>query len=158
IVPHHVDALSQAGSSHPLPPRIAQLRGRLLTGHRPITRPFLAQADGALPEAVPRLGALAAQTREPDPQRLGMSSLLHIANIDPQDTDKGLVYKNLHALIDDFTTTFSMAVLTQVQRLNTAEVTVAIQFNRLFAPTLGVLDKLSPSWHGVQLVTEAQAK
>ena len=157
-LPEHVDALSQAGSSNSLLPRIAQLSERLLTGHHPITRPFLAQADGALPEAVQRLVALAAQTREPDPQRLGMSSLLHIANIDPQDTDKGLVYKNLHALIDDFTTTFSMAVLTQVQRLNTAEVTVAIQFNRLFAPTLGVLDKLSPSWHGVQLVTEAQAK
>ncbi|WP_313223552.1 hypothetical protein [Stutzerimonas nitrititolerans] len=157
-LPEHVDALSQAGSSNSLLPRIAQLSERLLTGHHPITRPFLAQADGALPEVVQRLVALAAQTREPDPQRLGMSSLLHIANIDPQDTDKGLVYKNLHALIDDFTTTFSMAVLTQVQRLNTAEVTVAIQFNRLFAPTLGVLDKLSPSWHGVQLVTEAQAK
>lgn len=69
-----------------------------------------------------------------------------------------LVYKNLHALIDDFMTTLSMAVLTQVQRLNAAEVMVAIQFNRLFAPTLGVLDKLSTSWHGVQLVTEAQAK
>ncbi|WP_313288551.1 hypothetical protein [Stutzerimonas nitrititolerans] len=157
-LPEHVDALSQAGSSNSLLPRIAQLSERLLTGHHPITRPFLAQADGALPEVVQRLVALAAQAREPDPEHMGMSSLLHVADIDPQDTDKGLVYKNLHALIDDFMTTFSMAVLTQVQRLNAAEVTVAIQFNRLFAPTLGVLDKLSPSWHGVQLVTEAQAK
>lgn len=157
-LPEHVDALSQAGSSNSLLPRIAQLSERLLTGHHPITRPFLAQADGALPEVVQRLVALAAQAREPDPEHMGMSSLLHVADIDPQDTDKGLVYKNLHALIDDFMTTFSMSVLTQVQRLNAAEVTVAIQFNRLFAPTLGVLDKLSPSWHGVQLVTEAQAK
>lgn len=157
-LPEHVDALSQAGSSNSLLPRIAQLSERLLTGHHPITRPFLAQADGALPEVVQRLVALAAHAREPDPEHMGMSSLLHVADIDPQDTDKGLVYKNLHALIDDFMTTFSMAVLTQVQRLNAAEVTVAIQFNRLFAPTLGVLDKLSPSWHGVHLVTEAQAQ
>ncbi|WP_313210542.1 hypothetical protein [Stutzerimonas nitrititolerans] len=157
-LPEHVDALSQAGSSNSLLPRIAQLSERLLTGHHPITRPFLAQADGALPEVVQRLVALATQAHEPDPEQMGMSSLLHVADIDPQDTDKGLVYKNLHALIDDFMTTFSMAVLTQVQRLQTAEVTVAIQFNRLFAPTLGVLDKLSPSWHGVQLVTEAQAQ
>lgn len=105
-----------------------------------------------------RLVALAAKKSEPDPQHLGMSSLLHIANIDPQDTDKGLVYKNLHALIGDFMDTFSIAVLTQVQRLNDAQVTVAIEFRRLFAPTLNVLDKLSPSWHGIQLVTEAQAQ
>ncbi len=157
-LPEHIDALAQAGSSNALQGRIAQLSDRLLSGRHPITQPFLAKAEGALPEPVNRLVALAAKKREPDPQRLGMSSLLHIANIDPQDADKGLIYKNLHSLIDDFTTTFSMAVLTQIQRLNAAEVTVAIQFNRLFAPTLGVLDKLSPSWHGVQLVTEPQAK
>ena len=157
-LPEHIDTLSQAGASNPLQGRIAQLSDRLLSGHHPITQPFLAKVDGALPEAVKRLVALATQKREPDPQRLGMSSLLHIANIDPQDTDKGLVYKNLHALIDDFTTTFALAVLTQVQRLNAANVTVAIQFNRLFGPTLAVLDKLSPNWHGIQLVTESQAR
>lgn len=157
-LPEHVDALYQASTSNALQSRVEQLSERLLTGHHPLTKPFLAQADGSLSEAVKRLISLAAQKREPDPQHLGMSSLLHIANIDPQDTDKALVYKNLHALIGDFMDTFSMAVLTQVQRLNAAEVAVAIQFNRLFAPTLGVLDKLSPSWHGVQLVTEAQAK
>ncbi|QGW21439.1 hypothetical protein GOM96_10715 [Stutzerimonas degradans] len=157
-LPEHIDALAQAGSSNALQGRIAQLSDRLLSGRHPITQPFLAKADGALPEPVNRLVALAAKKREPDPQRLGMSSLLHVANIDPQDADKGLIYKNLHSLIDDFTTTFSMAVLTQIQRLNAADVTVAIRFNRLFGPTLGVLDKLSPSWHGIQLVTESQAQ
>ncbi|HAQ87737.1 MAG TPA: hypothetical protein DCR78_15035, partial [Pseudomonas sp.] len=77
---------------------------------------------------------------------------------DPQDTDKGLVYKNLHALIGDFMDTFSMAVLSQVKRLNDADVKVAIEFRRLFAPTHGVLEKLSPSWRGIQLISEAQAQ
>lgn len=157
-LPEHIDALSQAGASSTLQGRIAKLSDRLLSGHHPLTQPFVAKADGTLPEAVKRLIALAAKKREPDPQRLGMSSLLHIANIDPQDSDKALVYKNLHALVDDFTTTFALAVLTQAQRLSAANVTVAIQFNRLFGPTLSVLDKLSPSWRGIQLVTESQAE
>ncbi len=157
-LPEHVDALSPAGSSSPWQTRIARLSERLLTGSHPITRPYLAQADGALPEVVQRLVTLATQTREPDPQRMGMSSLLHAADIDPHDTDKALVYKNLHALIGDFMDTFSMAVLTQVQRLNDANVTVAVEFRRLFAPALGVLERLSPSWHGIQLVSESQAE
>ena len=157
-LPEHIDALSQASASDSLRARTAQLSERLLTGHHPISKPFLAQADGSLPEAVKRLVALAAKKREPDPQRMGMNSLLHIADIDPQDMDKGLVYKNLHALIGDFMDTFSMAVLTQVQRLNDANVKVAIEFRRLFAPTHGVLEKLSSSWHGIQLVSEAQAE
>ncbi|SDP98112.1 hypothetical protein [Ectopseudomonas guguanensis] len=157
-LPEHIDALSQASASDSLRARTAQLSERLLTGHHPISKPFLAQADGNLPEAVKRLVALAAKKREPDPQRMGMNSLLHIADIDPQDMDKGLVYKNLHALIGDFMDTFSIAVLTQVQRLNDANVKVAIEFRRLFAPTHGVLEKLSPSWRGIQLVSEAQAE
>ena len=157
-LPELVDALSPANSSNSLGTLIARLSERLLAGSHPITRPFLVQADGVLPEAVQRLIILAAQKREPNPYRMGMSSLLHVADIDPQDTDKALVYKNLHALIGDLMDTFSMAVLTQVQRLNAADVTVAIQYNRLFAPTLSVLDKLSPSWHGVQLVTEVEAQ
>lgn len=157
-LPEHIDVLSVVSPRNSLATRIAQLSERLLVGHHPISQPFLAQADGALPETVQRIVALAEQTREPDPQRMGMSSLLHVADIDPQDTDKGLAYKNLHALIGDFMDTFSMAVLAQVQRLNNANITVAIEFRRLFAPTLGVLEKLSPSWRGVQLVTESQAQ
>ncbi len=157
-LPEHIDALSLADANNSLRIRIAQLSERLLTGHHPLTKPLLAQADGTLPEAVERLVALAAKKREPEPQRMGMNSLLHMADIDPQDTDKVLVYKNLHALIGDFMDTFSIAVLTQVQRLNDANVNVAIEFYRLFAPTHGVLEILSPSWRGIQLVSEAQAQ
>ena len=77
-LPEHIDALSQASASDSLRARTAQLSERLLTGHHPISKPFLAQADGSLPEAVKRLVALAAKKREPDPQRMGMNSLLHI--------------------------------------------------------------------------------
>ncbi|OCX12197.1 hypothetical protein BBI09_20595 [Stutzerimonas xanthomarina] len=158
-LPEHIDALAQASSfSKSLQTRIAQLSERLLTGNHPITRPFLVQADRSLPEAVQRLVALAVQTREPDPEYMGMSSLLHVADIDPQDTDKVQVYKNLHALVGDFMEYFSLGVLTQVQRLKDANVVVEIEFRRLFAPTFGVIEKLSPSWQGVQLVTEAQAQ
>ncbi|TLX60900.1 hypothetical protein DN824_02930 [Stutzerimonas nosocomialis] len=157
-LPEHIDALSQASASNPLQGSIFQLSERLLSGRHPLTMHFLAQQDGSLPEAVTRLIALASKKRDPDSNLMGVSSLLHVANIDPQDTDKGLVYKNLHALIGDFMDTFSVAVLTQVQRLHAADVTVAIHFNRLFGPTLGVLDKLSPSWRGVQLVTNSQAQ
>lgn len=157
-LPEHIDALSQASASNPLQDSIFQLSERLLSGRHPLTMHFLAQQDGSLPEAVTRLIALASKRRDPDSNLMGMSSLLHVANIDPQDTDKGLIYKNLHALIGDFMDTFSVAVLTQVQRLHAADVTVAIQLNRLFGPTLGVLDKLSPSWRHVQLVTNSQAQ
>src|SRR5690606_38340731 len=68
-LPEHIDALAQASSfSNSLQTRIAQLSERLLTGNHPITRPFLVQADGSLPEAVQRLVALAVQTREPAPE------------------------------------------------------------------------------------------
>lgn len=157
-LPEQVDALAQASTESHLKDPIAQLSEKLLSGQHPITQPLLAQQDGNLPETVKRLITLAAKKREPDSQHLGISSLLHIVNIDPQDTDKGLVYKNLHALIGDFVDTFSVAVLSQVQRLSAADVTIAIQLNRLFGPTLGVLEKLSSSWHGVQLVTEPQAQ
>ncbi|WP_417312931.1 hypothetical protein [Ectopseudomonas khazarica] len=156
--PEQIDALSQASTRDTLQKRIMQLSEKLLSGQHPLTRPLLARQDGSLPDAVQRLVVLSTTPREPDPQYLGMNSLLHLTNIDPQDTDKGLVYKNLHALIDDFMTTFAQAVMTQAKRLSDANVTVAIQFNRLFGQTLGVLDKLSPSWKGVQLVTEAEAK
>ncbi|MBD1555314.1 hypothetical protein, partial [Pseudomonas typographi] len=69
-----------------------------------------------------------------------------------------LVYKNLHALIGDFMEHFSVAVLTQVHRLMASNATVAIELQRLFAPSLGVLKRLSPSWHGIQLVTASQAE
>ncbi|MBD1553457.1 hypothetical protein HAQ04_18765, partial [Pseudomonas sp. C2L11] len=69
-----------------------------------------------------------------------------------------LVSKNLHALIGDFMEHFSVAVLTQVHRLMASNATVAIELQRLFAPSLGVLKRLSPSWHGIQLVTASQAE
>jgi hypothetical protein len=72
---------------------------------------LLADQGGALPEVAKRLIYLAKQERKPDPQRMGLGSLLHVVDIDPQDTDKGLVYKNLHALIGDFMDTFSVSVL-----------------------------------------------
>jgi hypothetical protein len=156
-IPEQVDVLSQVTSNSELETTIARLSERLLTGHHPLSEPFFAKEDGTLTETGERLLALAEQGREPDPERMGMSSLIQAADVDPQDTDRVLAYKNMHGLIGDFMDTFSMAVLTQLKRLNRANVVVPLEFHRLYAPTLGLVGKLSPSWRGVQLVTEKEA-
>jgi hypothetical protein len=157
-LPEVVDALSPAVANNPLQKTIAQLSERLLKGDHPLTREFLAKADGSVPEAVKRLIALAEEKREPSPDRMGMSSLLHLADIDPQDTDQGLVYKNLHALVGDFMEHFSVGVLTQFSRLKDSKVAMSFDLSRMFGPTHGVVEKLSPKWKNIKIVTADQAQ
>lgn len=155
--PSQLDALATAEANKELQDAIERLCVRLLEGSHPFTRYFLADKPDAVPDAVQRLQALASTQRPPEPEHMGLSSLLQGASIDPADTDKALAYKNVHALIGDFMDTFSASVVTCIARLRKSGVLREVEFKRVFAPSLAVLDKLSPTWKDIRLMSEAEA-
>jgi len=149
-LPAQCDALCHAPTSPALETSINRLLQALLQARHPLSRLLLADAEGALPEAARRLQALLGETREPDPARMGLSSLLQTAAIDAPAADGLFIYKNMTAMFGDFMDTFAIAVGTQLNRL--ADSLVNIELPRLFAPAFGVLEKLSPSWKGLELM------
>src|SRR5690606_27692789 len=74
--PSQCDALSHAPTTRNLEARIDRLTQSLLQATHPWTRRMLAGVCGELPEAVRRLQMLAAQEHEPEPARMGLSTLL----------------------------------------------------------------------------------
>ncbi len=153
--PSQCDALCHTPTSRELEARIDRLVQSLLQTRHPLTRRMLAGVDGELPEAVERLQALSVQTREPDPARMGLSTLLQAATIDTPATDALGVSKNMTALVGDFMDLFATAVGTQLNRVGAS--LVNIELHRLFAPAFGVFERLSPSWKGLTLVSRADA-
>lgn len=153
--PTQCDALCHTAISHDLETRINRLTQALLQAKHPLTRWMLAGADGELPEAAKRLQTLQTEKRAPDPARMGLSSLLQTATIDTNATDELSLYKNMTALIGDFMDIFATAVGTQLNRLSGS--LVNIDLHRLFAPAFGVLETLSPSWRGLQMMPKGDA-
>lgn len=149
-LPARCDALCHAPTSPALEASIDRLLQSLLQAQHPFSRLLLEGTEGALPEAVKRLQALQAQRREPDPAHMGLSTLLQTSAIDAPATDELFIYKNMTALIGDFMDILGIAVATQLERL--ADSLVNIELHRLFAPAFGVLEKLSPSWKGLELM------
>ncbi|WP_373184768.1 hypothetical protein [Halopseudomonas sp.] len=156
--PAQSDALYFGSMRSSLQRSLGRVSGSLLTGTHDLTRGMLANADGELPDAVVRIQALAENGRQPDPENMGLSSLLQMVDIDPEDTDRGLVFKSLHALIGDVMDYFSVTVLAHLNRLQASEVVLQVDFHRLFAPSLGIVGRLSPKWHGLQLMTAGEAQ
>lgn len=153
--PAQCDALCHASTNPDLEASIDRLTQALLQAKHPLTRRMLANADGELPEAAKRLQVLLSQKREPDPARLGLSTLLQTATIDTGSTDTLSLYKNMTALVGDFMDLFGTAVGTQLNRLSVS--LVNIELSRLFTPAFGVLEKLSPSWKGLKLMPKGDA-
>ncbi|QJD58871.1 hypothetical protein HG264_08085 [Pseudomonas sp. gcc21] len=156
--PAQSDALCLAATSSGFQRALVRLSQSLLSGTHELTRTMLAGKDGELPEAVIRIQALARNSRSPEPKNMGLSSLLQIVDIDPEDTDRGMVFKNLNALVADAMEYFSLTVLTHINRLKASEVLIQVDFHRLFAPSLGVLSRLSPKWRGLQLMKAGEAQ
>ncbi|WP_150302369.1 hypothetical protein [Pseudomonas profundi] len=156
--PAQSDVLRLGSMSRGLQNAIARLSQSLLSGTHELTQTMLAGKDGELPEAVIRIQALAEESRSPKPENMGLSSLLQVVDVDPEDTDRGMVFKNLNALVGDALEYFSLTVLTHLNRLKASEVLIQVEFHRLFAPSFGVLSRLSPKWHGLQLMTAGEAQ
>ncbi|WP_339847757.1 hypothetical protein [uncultured Halopseudomonas sp.] len=156
--PAQSDALCLGTMRSDLQRSLGQISEALLSGTHDLTRDMLAGTDGELPDAVVRIQALAENARQPDPKNMGLSSLLQMVDIDPEDTDRGLVFKSLHSLIGDVMDYFSVTVLTHLNRLQASEVVIQVDFHRLFAPSLGIVNRLSPKWHGLQLMTAGEAQ
>jgi len=156
--PAQSDALYLGSMRSSLQRSLGRISETLLSGTHDLTRDMLAGTDGALPDAFVRIQSLAENARQPDPKNMGLSSLLQMVDIDPEDTDRGLVFKSLHSLIGDVMDYFSVTVLTHLNRLQASEVVIQVDFHRLFAPSLGIVNRLSPKWHGLQLMTAGEAQ
>ncbi|RHW19525.1 hypothetical protein [Pseudomonas jilinensis] len=154
-LPSQCDALCHSQTDTSLEPRINRLATALLGANHRFTRHILAGADGQLPESAKRLLTLLASESEPDPARMGLSSLLQAANIERAPADQLFIYKNKAALVSDLMDVFATAVGTQLNRM--AGSLVNIELPRLFAPSFGVLEKLSSSWQGLQLMPRGEA-
>ncbi|MHB9797682.1 hypothetical protein ACYCAX_07690 [Pseudomonas sp. MT3] len=155
--PGQIDSLSTEESGKEALAAAASLCTRLLEGTHPFSSYFLGGKPDTVPDAVQRLQTLAATQRAPQPEHLGLSSLLQGISIDPADTDRVLAYKNVHALIGDFMDTFSASVVTCIGRLKQSGVLRQVEFKRLFVPSVGVLNKLSPTWKNIRIMTESEA-
>ncbi|WP_165676283.1 hypothetical protein [Metapseudomonas otitidis] len=129
----------------------------LLEGRHPLIQPLFSDT-GQGADVSQRLQALADQGRAPDPAWLGLSSLLRALDLDPQDTDRALAYKNLHALIGDFVETFTVSTLTLVSRLKEAGVVFEVPFYRLFGDVLALGSRFSSNLRGLELLTEEGAE
>src|SRR5690606_23101971 len=65
------------------------------------------------------------------------------------------IYKSMTALVGEFMDLFATAVGTQLNRLIGS--LVNIELPRLFAPSFGILENLSPSWRGLKLMSKGEA-
>ncbi len=149
--PAHRDALCLTSADDDLEKAINRLTVQLLEATHAITRPLLSDTG----QAVIRLQTLAGVSREANPQRMGLSTLLQTVDADASAIDTLALNKNTTALVGDLMDIVSTAICTQVSRLSDA--VVAVELPRLFAPSFGVFKTLSPSWRGLELMPRGQA-
>lgn len=156
--PHGSDARSIEPEDNALAQTLERLVRQLAEASHPLTRVALADQSGALPELAKRLTKLAATNQAIKPENLGISSLAMFAGLESQQSPNyQYAAQNLALAVDEWLNHLSKAVLLTFRQLRTSESTVQLDMQRLFTPTVGLLNKLHSQAKTIKFIPQGEA-
>ncbi|MBN0252275.1 hypothetical protein JTL41_33335, partial [Pseudomonas aeruginosa] len=152
-LPDRCDALYSGTAYRALAAHVERVVSTVLQASHPLGAMLLAKDEGQLPEPVRRLQALRDSQRTPDPDAMGLSTLMLGASL-LGEVDQPSAGKSLAYFLGDLLDVFGASVVEQLGRLSQGA--TQIQLDRLFAPTFNTLSALSVKMKGIRLLPDGQ--
>ncbi|EOG2037347.1 hypothetical protein FA366_04480 [Pseudomonas aeruginosa] len=152
-LPDRCDALYSGTAYRALAAHVERVVSTVLQASHPLGAMLLAKDEGQLPEPVRRLQALRDSPRTPDPDAMGLSTLMLGASL-LGEVDQPSAGKSLAYFLGDLLDVFGASVVEQLGRLSQGA--TQIQLDRLFAPTFNTLSALSVKMKGIRLLPDSQ--
>lgn len=157
-LPQGSDARSTDAEDHKLAQAVERLIRQLAEASHPLTRAALADQNEALPELAKRLAELAATNPAIKPENLGISSLAMFAGLESQQSaNYQYAAQNLALALDEWLNHLNKAVLLTLRQLRTSAATVQLDMQRLFTPTMGLLNKLHSQARTIKFMPQGEA-
>ncbi len=157
-LPQGSDARSTDAEDRALAQAVERLIRQLAEANHPLTRAALAEQNGALPELAKRLAKLAATNQAIKPENLGISSLAMFAGLESQQPPNyQYAAQNLALAIDEWLSHLNKAVLLTFRQLRTSASTVQLDMQRLFTPTVDLLNKLHSQAKTIKFMPQGEA-
>ncbi|MBG4982089.1 hypothetical protein [Pseudomonas aeruginosa] len=152
-LPDRCDALYGGTAYRSLAAHVERVVSTVLQASHPLGAMLLAKDEEQLPEAVRHLQALRDSQRPPDPDAMGLSTLMLGASL-LGEVDQPSAGKSLAYFLGDLLDIFGASVVEQLGRLSQGA--TQIQLDRLFAPTFNTLSALSVKMKGIRLLPDGQ--
>ncbi|HCR1219922.1 TPA: hypothetical protein ONA18_005666 [Pseudomonas aeruginosa] len=152
-LPDRCDALYGGTAYRSLAAHVERVVSTVLQASHPLGAMLLAKDEEQLPEAVRHLQALRDSQRPPDPDAMGLSTLMLGASL-LGEVDQPSAGKSLAYFLGDLLDIFGATVVEQLGRLSQGA--TQIQLDRLFAPTFNTLSALSVKMKGIRLLPDGQ--
>ncbi|WP_457931709.1 hypothetical protein ACT51I_27260 [Pseudomonas aeruginosa] len=152
-LPDRCDALYGGTAYRSLAAHVERVVSTVLQASHPLGAMLLAKDEEQLPEAVRHLQALRDSQRPPDPDAMGLSTLMLGASL-LGEVDQPSAGKSLAYFLGDLLDIFGATVVEQLGRLSQGA--TQIQLDRLFAPTFNTLSALSVKMKGIRLLPGGQ--
>ncbi|WP_121333512.1 hypothetical protein [Pseudomonas aeruginosa] len=152
-LPDRCDALYGGTAYRSLAAHVERVVSTILQASHPLGAMLLAKDEEQLPEAVRHLQALRDSQRPPDPDAMGLSTLMLGASL-LGEVDQPSAGKSLAYFLGDLLDIFGASVVEQLGRLSQGA--TQIQLDRLFAPTFNTLSALSVKMKGIRLLPDGQ--
>lgn len=151
MLPSSADALHTVPDVK-LESEIRKLTTNLLLGRHPMTQHLLSSK----PEIVQRLLTLLQVDRMPNPDKVGVSTLLNLIDSPGAEPDSVLTYRGIWSMADDLFNTFITGVSAHIARMHDQLEVIVLQ--RIFSHSFNTLHQLVHNWQGIELVSQADAK
>jgi len=157
-LPQGSDARSTDAEDRALAQAVERLIRQLADASHPLTHAALADQNGALPELAKRLAKLAATSQAIKPENLGISTLAMFAGLESQQSPSyQYAAQNVALAVDEWLNHLSKAVLLTLRQLHTNASTVQLDMQRLFTPTVGLLNKLHSQARTIKFIPQGEA-
>ncbi|MBI6852873.1 hypothetical protein YA0002_08855 [Pseudomonas cichorii] len=152
--PAQADALLTGMDVTELEPSIRTLVKNVLQAEHPLGTMLLATDTGQPPELLKRLIALRDRNEAPQPEAMGLSTLMLSASF-AEKVDWPGMGKTLAYFMGDLLDIFGASVVAQLSRLSNSS--IKIKLDRLFTPTFNTLSALSTKMTGIRLMPMGEA-
>ncbi|AHF68282.1 MULTISPECIES: hypothetical protein [Pseudomonas syringae group] len=152
--PAQADALWIEKDITALETSIRALVANILQADHPLGTMLLATDTGQPPELLKRLIALRDRNEAPQPEAMGLSTLMLSASF-AEKVDWPGIGKTFAYFMGDLLDIFGASVVAQLSRLSNSS--IKIKLDRLFTPTFNTLSTLSTKMAGIRLMPMGEA-
>ncbi|MBX8592803.1 hypothetical protein K5D56_25860 [Pseudomonas cichorii] len=152
--PAQADALLTGMDVTELEPSIRTLVKSVLQAEHPLGTMLLATDTRQPPELLKRLIALRDRNEAPQPEAMGLSTLMLSASF-AEKVDWPGIGKTFAYFMGDLLDIFGASVVAQLSRLSNSS--IKIKLDRLFTPTFNTLSALSTKMAGIRLMPMGEA-
>ncbi|MCV4341450.1 hypothetical protein [Pseudomonas capsici] len=152
--PAQADALFRDHDITRLETSIRALVASVLKAEHPLGTMLLATDTGQPPELLKRLIALRDRNESPQPEAMGLSTLMLSASF-AEKADWPGMGKTFSYFMGDLLEIFGASVVAQISRLSNSS--TKIKLDRLFTPTFTTLSALSTKMAGIRLMPMGEA-